>query len=117
MKTGADWHPPPDPKMVKTLSMGVADLSPVVPATATWVKIRYQMTASLPGTDLTARLWSGSMEEGVTVKGPDGEVFIKLRQPQNLSYAHPEGITLKLKVVAYKNGPSENSGKSPFPLV
>lgn len=110
MKTGADWHPPPGPKMLKTPSMGLADLSPVVPATATWVKIRYQMTAALPGTDLTARLWSGSMEEGVTVKGPSGEVFIKLRQPQRLSFATPEGVTLKLKVVSYKNGPRENRG-------
>ena len=80
------------------------DLSPVVPPNATWVKIRYAMGAPAPTIDLTARLWSGPMDDAVTIKGATGEVFIKLRQPQRLSYEKPEGIKLNLKVLAYKTG-------------
>ncbi len=84
------------------------DLSPVVPPNATWVKIHYAMEAPAPTTDLTAQLWSGPLDDAVTIKGSSGEVFIRLRQPQRLSYSKSNGIRLKLKVVAYKTGKMEN---------
>ncbi len=85
--------------------MPETDLSPVVPPDATWAKIRYEIAAASPGAILTARLWSGPLDDAVTIKGPSGEVFIRLKQPQRLSYSKPNGVSLKMKVVAYKTGP------------
>lgn len=78
------------------------DLSPVVPPDATWAKIRYEMDATQSEVELTARLWSGPMDDAATIKGPTGEVLIRLRRPQRLSYSKPDGVALKLKVVAFK---------------
>jgi hypothetical protein len=86
--------------------MPETDLSPVVPPDATWAKMHYQLEPTTPGAELTARLWSGG-GDAVTIKGPSGEVFIRLRQPQRLSYSKPNGVILKLKVVAYKTGKRE----------
>jgi hypothetical protein len=83
------------------------DLSPAVPPDARWVKIRYEMRPARPNADLSARLWSGPMDDAITIRGPEGEVFIKLAQPQRLSYAKADEVTLKLKVVAYKSGSVE----------
>lgn len=85
------------------------DLSPAVPPDAKWVKIRYAMNATQTGPELTAKLWSGPQDDAVTIKGSSGEVLIKLRHPQRLSYAKPNGIELKLKVVAYKTGPQDDT--------
>lgn len=51
---------------------------------------------------LTARLWSGPLDDAVTIRGHSGEVFIRLRHLQRLSYSKPNGVSIKLKVVAYK---------------
>lgn len=82
--------------------MPETDLSPVVPPDACWVKIRYEMKEETPGVPLAARLWSGPMDDAITIKGASGEVLIKLRDPQKLSYSKPGGVGLKLKVVGYK---------------
>lgn len=82
--------------------MPETDLSPAVPPNACWVKIRYEMNEETPGVVLAARLWSGPMDDAITIEGPSGEVLIKLRDPQRLSYAKPAGVGLKLKVVGYK---------------
>lgn len=58
------------------------DLSPVVPPDATWAKIRYAMNATQPGAELTAKLWSGPLDDAVTIKGPTGEV-LKSRSETN----------------------------------
>jgi hypothetical protein len=79
-----------------------ADLSSAVPPQATWVKIHYEIRSSAPGAPLIARLWSGSKEEAVTVNGPEGAVFVRLLQPQRLSYESPRSVELKLKIVSYK---------------
>ena len=87
--------------------MPEADLSPVVPPSAVWVKIHYEMRPKKPGANLIARLWSGGPvpEDAVVIKGESGDVFIKLKTPQKLSYQNPVNIELKLKVVAYKDAP------------
>lgn len=85
------------------------DLSPAVPPDATWAKIRYTMETADPAVELTAKLWSGPLDDAVTIKGSSGEVLIKLRQPQRLSYAKPNGIELKMKVVAYRTGPQDGT--------
>lgn len=82
--------------------MPETDLSPVVPPDACWVKIRYEMKEEMPGVALTARLWSGPMDDAITINGSSGEVLIKIRDPQRLSYSKPERVGLKLKVVAFK---------------
>jgi len=78
------------------------DLSLQVPAEARWVKIQFAMSPLKPGADLIARLWSGSLDDAVVIKGPSGDAFVKLDAPQKLSYQRPVNVELKLKVVAYK---------------
>ena len=77
------------------------DLSPAVPPDAKWVKIRYELRPKVPGSELSARLWSGPLDDAVTIRGTQGEVFLKLRVPQRLSDSKSEDVHLKLKVVAY----------------
>lgn len=88
--------------------MPETDLSPIVPLQATWVKLHYEMKAIVPGTELLTRLWSGSVENAVPVRGHRGEVFVKLRSAQRLSYEKPAGVELKLKVVSYKRSEGED---------
>jgi hypothetical protein len=84
------------------IPMPESDLSPVVPPNATWVKMHYEIKTSSPEVEPTAKLWSGPRENPITVRGPSGDVFVKLRAPQRLSYEKPAGVELKLKVVSYK---------------
>jgi hypothetical protein len=58
------------------------DLSPAVPPDATWAKIRYTMETVDPAAELTAKLWSGPLDDAVTIKGPTGEV-LKSRSETN----------------------------------
>lgn len=83
-------------------SMPEADISPVVPPDATWVKLHYMMTPKREGADLIARVWSGALDDAVVIKGPEGDVFVKLGVPQRLSYQAPVTVDLKLKVTAFK---------------
>lgn len=78
------------------------NLADQLPATARWIKIRYQIKALKPDAKLVARVWSGSMDDAITIQGPEGDVFLKLDKPQSLSYQRPVTVELKLKVVAYK---------------
>ena len=78
------------------------NLSEKIPATATWVKIRYQMAPKKEGAELISRVWSGHLDDAVILKGPKGEVSIKLNRPQLISYQRPVTIDLKLKIVAYQ---------------
>lgn len=78
------------------------DLSESIPPNARWLKIQFKMKALKPGADLTARLWSGVLDDAVTIKGDAGEAFVKLQKPQHLSYQKPRDVELKLKVIAYK---------------
>ena len=79
-----------------------ADLSSVIPPDAIWVKLHYEMRAKKSGADLIARVWSGSLDDAVVIKGESGDVFVKLLTPQKLSYQAPVTVELKLKVMAYK---------------
>jgi hypothetical protein len=84
------------------------DLSDRIPPSARWVKIRFEMKPLKPEAQLIARLWSGSMDDAVVVRGESGDAFLKLDKPQALSYQRPVNVELKLKVVAYKDlGPEE----------
>lgn len=92
--------------------MPFVDLSQGVPASATWIKVRYSMRTRKPGEPLVARLWSGDPSTAVIVKGPSGDAFVKLEIPQTLSYDRSDAVDLSLKVVAYKQaddavGPSK----------
>lgn len=78
------------------------DLSPAVPMSATWVKVHYEMKTEKPGADLIARLWSGTLDDAVVVRGAEGDAFVKLNVPQKLSYQRPVTVELSLKVLAYK---------------
>jgi hypothetical protein len=79
------------------------NLSDQIPASARWIKVRYEIKPIKDGADLIARVWSGSMDEAQTLRGAAGDVFIKLDKPQTLSYQRPVTVELKLKVVAYKD--------------
>jgi hypothetical protein len=81
------------------------DLSPAVPASASWVKLRYEISGLKPDARLIARLWSADVKEAVVIQGASGDVFVKLKTPQKLSYQHPVDVRLKLKVTAYKDSP------------
>lgn len=91
-----------------------ADLSPVVPPTARWVKLQFRLNAKTPGAKLTARVWSGAAEGAVALQGPEGFAFVRLSVPQRLSYQAPADVELKLKVIAFKNGGEPPAG--PFDL-
>lgn len=80
------------------------DLSDKIPANARWIKIRFEMKPLKPEAELIARLWSGSLEEAVVVRGESGDAFIKLQKPRLLSYQRPVSVELKLKIIAYKLG-------------
>jgi hypothetical protein len=82
--------------------MPEVDLSGKVPADARWLKLRYEMKPLKEKAELIARVWSGSMDDAVVIKGPSGDAFLKLGVPQKLSYQRPVTVELKLKVVAYK---------------
>ncbi len=82
--------------------MPEVDLSPAVPASATWVKVHYEMKTEKPGAELIARLWSGTLDDAVVVRGAEGDAFVKLNVPQKLSYQRPVTVELSLKVLAYK---------------
>ncbi len=69
---------------------------------AKWIKVRFSMRAKKPTSPLVAKVWSGSPDKAVVIKGPSGDAFIKLEVAQTLSYDHADGIDLSLKVVAYK---------------
>ena len=77
-------------------------LSLQIPASATWIKVHYAMKPIKPGADLIARLWSGSVEDAVVIKGESGDAFVKLGIPKHLSYQRPVTVDLKIKIVAYK---------------
>lgn len=83
--------------------MPEVDLSQQIPATARWLKVRYEITPKKVGANLIARLWSGNLDEAVVIKGPAGEAFIKLNVPQKIWFQRPVNVDLKLKVVAYKD--------------
>jgi hypothetical protein len=42
------------------------------------------------------------LEDAVVIHGEQGDAFIKLDEPQKLSYQRPVNVELKLKVVAFK---------------
>ncbi len=79
------------------------DLSEKIPATARWVKVRFQMKPLKPEAQLIARLWSGSLDDAVVIRGETGDAFLKLDKPQKISYQRPVNVELKLRVVAYKD--------------
>ena len=84
--------------------MPEVNLSPKVPPTATWVKLRYEILPKKPGAELIARVWSdASIKNAVVIRGGSGEVFVKLSAPQKLYYQHPVTVRLNLKVTAYKD--------------
>ena len=88
--------------------MPLIDLSPMVPPSARWVKIHYEIIPKTPGARLIARLWSGAgPENAVVIEGSTGDVFVKLNTPQKLSYQNPVNVTLKMKVTAYKDAAPE----------
>ncbi len=80
------------------------DLTTMIPAGATWVKLRYKMKPAKPGADLIARVWSGVLDEAVVIKGESGDAFIKINKPNTISYQRPVTVQLELKVVGYKQG-------------
>ena len=82
--------------------MPEVDLSPVVPASAKWVKVHYEMSSTKPDAQLIARLWSGNLDDAVVIKGPSGDAFVRLDVPQKISYQRPVMVELKVKVLAYK---------------
>jgi hypothetical protein len=88
-----------------------ADLSQVVPQDATWVKLHYEILPKKPGAELIARVWSGTLDDAVVIRGEAGDVFVKLRTPQKISYQAPVTVSLKLKILAYKasEGPDEDA--------
>jgi hypothetical protein len=79
------------------------DLSHQIPAEARWVKLRFEIKPLKDGAELLARVWSGSLDDAVVLKGAEGEAFLRLDAPQRLSYQRPATVDLKLKVVAYKS--------------
>jgi hypothetical protein len=85
------------------------DLSEKIPPTARWVKLRYELKALKPEAQLIARLWSGSLDDAVVIKGESGDAFLRLDKPQKVSYQRPVNVELKLKVVAYKDLGSEEA--------
>lgn len=99
--------------------MPEADLSSVIPRDAVWVKLHYEISPKKPGADLIARVWSGSLDDAVVIRGESGDVFVKLLKPQKVSYQAPVTVSLKLKVLAYKApedgdpDPGPSSGESP----
>jgi hypothetical protein len=78
------------------------DLSSMIPAGCSWVKVHYEMKPAKPGADLIARVWSGVLDEAVVIKGASGDAFVKLNKPQTISYQRPVTVQLELKVVGYK---------------
>lgn len=82
--------------------MPEVDLSSQIPLNARWIKVRYDMKPLKEGADLIARLWSGTLDDAVVIKGPGGEAFVRLDIAQKLWYQRPVGVDLKLKVVAFK---------------
>jgi len=86
--------------------MPEVNLSAVIPETTAWVKVHYEMVPVKEGADLIARVWSGILDEAIVLKGPSGDVFVKLNKPLSLSYQNPVTVKLKLKIVAYKEGES-----------
>ena len=82
--------------------MPEVDLSAQIPPNARWVKVRYEMSPKKDGANLVARLWSGSLDDAVVIKGAEGDAFVRLDKAQSLSFQRPVNIDLKLKVVAYK---------------
>jgi len=78
------------------------DLSQKIPPTATWIKLHYVMKAVKPEAQLIARVWSGSKDNAVVLKGASGDVFVQMGQPQKLTYQRPVTVDLIMKVVAYK---------------
>lgn len=78
------------------------DLSETIPKSATWIKVHYEMTSEKPGAELIARLWSGTLDEAVVIRGGSGDAFVKLNSPQKLSYQRPVTVELKVKITAYK---------------
>lgn len=93
--------------------MPEADLSSVVPKDAVWVKLHYEITPKKPGADLVARVWSGTLDDAVVIRGESGDVFIKLLTPQKVSYQAPVTVALKLKVMAYKAPDDGDPGDEP----
>jgi len=83
------------------------DLSKVIPPAAQWIKLHYNMTAKKEGADLIARVWSGKMEDAQVIKGPSGDLFVRIDHPQRVSYQRPVTVDLQLKVVAYKEKEEE----------
>lgn len=77
-------------------------MSATIPSQATWVKVHFEMTPRKEGADLIARIWSGSLDDAVVIKGSSGDAFVKLTKPQTISYQRPVTVELKLKVTAYK---------------
>ena len=82
--------------------MPEVDLSPVVPPSARWVKVHYEMIPMKPDSQLIARLWSGNMDDAVVIKGESGDAFVRLDVPQKISFQRPVTVELRLKVLAYK---------------
>ena len=82
--------------------MPEVDLSAQIPASARWLKLRYEMKTGKVGANLIARIWSGNVDEAVVIKGESGDTFVRLEVPQKIWYQRPVGIDLKLKVIAYK---------------
>ena len=78
------------------------DLSGQIPKSATWIKVHYEMKSMKPDGELIARLWSGALDEAVVIKGGSGDAFVKLNNPQKLSYQRPVTVELQVKIVAYK---------------
>ena len=84
--------------------MPEVDLSPVVPVTARWVKLHYEIHPRKSGAQLIARLWSDTfLKDPTVIRGESGDVFVKLNLPQKIFYQHPVTVTLKLKVTGYKD--------------
>lgn len=79
------------------------DLSNQIPESARWIKVRFEMKPLKPQAELIARLWSGSMDDALVIRGESGDAFLKLDKPQKLSYQRPVTVELKLKIVAYKD--------------
>ncbi|MCG3206118.1 MAG: hypothetical protein KCHDKBKB_02845 [Elusimicrobia bacterium] len=82
--------------------MPEVDLTKLVPPQARWIKVRFDMKPIKAGANLIARLWSGSLDDAVVIKGSEGEAFVRLDVPQKVWYQRPVGVDLKLKIVAYK---------------
>jgi|GEM_PF-3799215 len=82
--------------------MPKVDLSEKIPPDAKWVKLQYEMSPRHPEAELVARLWSGAMDDAVVIKGREGNIMVRLDEPQTIFYQRPVTVELKLKVVAYK---------------